>query len=182
MAIHQFNKHPAYRHLVQALRREQQVQLVALTFLILLSATVGSQFVRTNGLIAGVAFFGLFVGMALLLRLLAQKPWEDRHALLELLEHEPERVAWVYGTVTQRMPFGFRITSGGLLYFRLTDGDDHVVGMAPEHLKLVSRFLNRVLPRATFGYTAEREAAYRRDPLSLVRGKPVGRRSDARDS
>ena len=176
MAIHRFQTHPAYRHLLQALRREQQVQLVALTFLILLSATVGSQFIRVNGLIAGVAFFGLFVGMGLLLRLLAKKPWEDRHELLELLEHHPERVVWVYGTVTQRMPFGFRFTSGGLLYFKLLDGSDYVVSMAPQQLKLVSRFLNRVLPHATFGHSPAHEAAYRDDPNSLRRTRPVGRR------
>ena len=168
MAIHRFHKHPAYRHLVQALRREQQVQLVALTFLILVSATVGSQFLRVNGLIAGVAFTGLVVGMGLLLRLLARKPWEDHHELLELLDHEPERVVWVYHMVTQRMPFGFQFTKGGLLYLKLSDGDEYTVSMSPEHLKLVFRFLKRVLPHASFGFSAERQTAYRDDPKSLL--------------
>ena len=168
MAIHRYHKHPAYRHLVQALRRERQVQLVSLTFLILVSATVASQFLRVNGLIAGVAFFGLVVGMGLLMRLLARKPWEDRHELLELLHHEPERVAWVYHMVTQRMPFGFQFTKGGLLYLKLTDGDEYTVSMSPDHLKLVFRFLKRVLPRASFGFSQERQAAYRDDPRSLL--------------
>ena len=168
MAIHRYRNHPAYRHLVQALRREQQVQLVALTFLILVSATVGSQFLRVSGLIAGVAFCGLFVGMWLLLRLLARKPWEDHHALLELLDHEPGRVVWFYTIVTQRMPFGFEFMRSGLLYLKLDNGDDHTVSMSPEQLKLVARFLKRVLPHATFGYSRERAAAYRDDPRSLL--------------
>ena len=169
MAIHRYHKHPAYQYLVRALRREQQVQLVARTFLILVSATVGNQFVRVNWTISMVAFSGLFVGILLLIRLLRSKPWDDHHALLELLEHTPERVVWVYGTVTEQMPFGFKVTQGGVLYFKLLNGDDHSVGMSPQHLKLVSRFLNRVLPHATFGYTKERAAAYQTDPRSLLR-------------
>ena len=49
----------------------------------------------------------------------------------------------------------------------LDDGDEISVGLPAQKLKLISKFLNRILTETTFGYSQERAEQYRRDPNSL---------------
>lgn len=82
------------------------------------------------------------------------------HWRRELREH-PENVVWVYGMVTERMPFGFRLGSMATLHLVDKDGTMHSFGIKPNELKLVTKTLNRVLPHAEFGYHPDRELKFR---------------------
>lgn len=80
--------------------------------------------------------------------------------LINIIDHQPEKVLWVYTLKTNLMPFGFKIKDKGLIYFNLDNGDDICIKMPAKDLKLVSRFLNRLLPNAMFGFSEEKQAKY----------------------
>jgi len=130
--------HPGLNPLWESMerdRRQQQFAAIALIVLSLFSIVVG----------------GLF-------RILTEQPlafWRRQ------LREEPETIVWVYGLVTERMPFGFKTVAIGTLYFVEVSGETHTFSMKPAKLKLVTKTLNRVLPHAEFGYSPEREMKYR---------------------
>ena len=74
---------------------------------------------------------------------------------------DPENIVWVYGMVTERMPFGFKMATLGTLHLVDRDGGMHCFGLKPKELKLVTKTLNRVLPHAEFGYSEDRELRFR---------------------
>ena len=78
------------------------------------------------------------------------------------LTHHPKDILWVYSFVYQRMPFGFQMSSKGLMYFKMTNNREICVALPSKDLKMVSRFLNRVLPHAMFGYSKEKAAQYQK--------------------
>lgn len=106
---------------------------------------------------------GLYFGYVLLPQTRA-----DNSHLLHLLNTNPEKIVWVYGLRTQRHPFGLSFSQSGILYFKLADGDEISVGLPATKLKLVSAFLNRVLPHAVFGYTKERAENYQNNPAGSL--------------
>lgn len=77
------------------------------------------------------------------------------------MRENPESIVWVYGMVTERMPFGFRLSAMATLHLVDKDGGMHCFGLRPRELKLVTKTLNRVLPHAEFGYTPGREMKFR---------------------
>ena len=93
----------------------------------------------------------------------------DESPLMKMLIKKPQKVVWVYSVVTNRMPFGFQFSKNGLIYFKMIDGNEISIGMSEKELKIVSRFLNRMLPHATFGYSEEKEKRYLENPELLVR-------------
>lgn len=91
----------------------------------------------------------------------------DNHLLLNYLRYQPQHIVWVYSVITERAPFGIHLFRAGTLHFKLADGSDYTVGMQASKLKLVSKFLMRLLPHATFGYTVDREYTFRVSPERL---------------
>ncbi len=160
--------HPGLAPLWHGLRREWRLQLVSFIGLLLLG--VGFTLVGAIGpsaILTGIGIVLGVVGAILLVRHLLRRG--TRHRLVELLHERPEEIVWVYSVVTRRRPYGIQVLPSGTMYFKLIDGDDITVGIDPEQLKLVSQILNRVLPRAVFGYSEERARLYARDPASLLR-------------
>ena len=98
------------------------------------------------------------LGAFWLVRTIGRQPLREWQ---EALRDRPERIVWVYGTVTERMPFGLNFKRSGLLYLYDADGEAHSFSLPARQLLLVTKTLNRLLPRAEFGYTAERELKYR---------------------
>ncbi|MCB0705795.1 MAG: hypothetical protein KDC34_10820 [Saprospiraceae bacterium] len=96
-------------------------------------------------------------------------PWRPirQHRLFLMLEKQPDHFVWVYGLINQMSPYGFLFMRQGILYFKLADGQEISVSIPDDRLKMVSRFFNRVLPHATFGYSAERERMYKTNPEGL---------------
>ena len=69
------------------------------------------------------------------------------------------------------MPFGLEFISNCVIYFHLMDGSHESVSLPSKKQKLVSKFLNRLLPHATFCFSEERQQQYDIDPFMLMRGK-----------
>jgi len=151
--------HPGLNPLWESMerdRRQQQFAAVALIIISLFSIVFG---VTTRQLMwAMLGGIGCTAALWWLFRVLTEQPlahWRRQ------LREEPETVVWVYGLVTERMPFGFKTVATGTLHLVENDGDIHTFGMKPDELKLVTKTLNRVIPHAEFGYSPEREMKYR---------------------
>ena len=98
------------------------------------------------------------LGAFWLVRTLGRQPvlrWRER------LREQPDSFVWVYATVTERMPFGLQFSRSGVLYLFDAAGEEHSFGLPAKQLLLVTKTLNRLLPKAEFGYTPERELKYR---------------------
>lgn len=159
-------RHPAMRNLRNAILRELRMQfamsLVLLAFgsgLCVLTFKINVVF-SIIGL--GLSMVGgkLVVDTTTNLRI-------DNHLLLNYLRYQPQQIVWVYSIITERAPFGIHLFRQGTLHFKLADGSDYTVGMQASKLKLVSKFLMRLLPHATFGYTVDREYTFRVSPERL---------------
>ncbi|HMQ49364.1 MAG TPA: hypothetical protein PKA00_16755 [Saprospiraceae bacterium] len=162
MSIQPFKRHPAFQLLAAALRREKRMELVLYLALALTGIHLCIFFWPSNFYLCLVGSLVFAGGLYALIRLKQQD-----HELLHLLDQEPEKIVWVYSVVTHRQPFGIQLFQSGTLYFKLMDGNEISVVLPPSKLKLVSRFLNRLLPHASFGYSPERAALYKRDPALL---------------
>lgn len=152
-------KHPGLTPLWESMERtrtQQQVTAVVLMIAGLVLAVVGVVgrnlwFPFAGGGIATAALYWLY-------RILTDQPiayWRRE------LRDNPDDIVWVYGMVTERMPFGFRLGAMATLHLMDRDGGMHAFGLKPKELKLVTKTLNRVLPHADFGYSPEREMKYR---------------------
>ena len=156
-------RHPGLDPLWHSIRKDyRQRQLAAVGSLVLGiglmvigAGTQGLGYIVIGGLLSTLSLYWLY-------RLLREQPYEYWY---ETLADHPEEVVWLYGEVTERMPFGMAGQRMGTLYLFLQDGSDHSFGLPAEQLKLVTKTLGRLLPRAEVGYTEERELAYRGEIL-----------------
>jgi hypothetical protein len=165
-------KHPAMKILYQGLRKERLLQS-SFAGLLLVLAILG-----TGAFFPGVLGWISFVLLlAAIYWLLGIQPQQDalQHPFAKALTEEPERIVWVYSMITQMSPYGFRFARKGILYLKLDSGEELSLPLPPDKLKLISRFLNRVLPHATFGYDPEKAQRYQKAPESLRR---PGKRSE----
>ncbi len=95
----------------------------------------------------------------------------EKHRLIWLLKNQPYAIVWVYYVKTDQLPFGFHLSSATTLYFKLSDGDEITVGVSKKEFKIISRYLNRLLPHATFGYSRDRAQWYHVHPDMLRKKK-----------
>lgn len=161
-----YRNHPAMQILCNALLRDTRLQLLSALLLTGGSAILVS-FCFTNNII--LTAFGLttFVfGLRFFFKTVKQSSLKSNQLIL-LLNKNPQKIVWVYALNTQLNPFGLKFMNSGVLYFKLSDGDEISVGLPVKKLKLVSKFLNRILTETTFGYSKERAEQYRLDPNSL---------------
>ena len=161
-------QHPGLQPLWDSLereRRQQQFAAIGLMLVGLVTIVVGVAARTTvwplvGGIAATTALWWLF-------RLLSEQPLAE---LRRQLHDEPESIVWIYSTLTDRMPFGLKVQAAGTLYLVEADGTTQSYNLKPDHLRLVTKTLNRVLPAAEFGYTEERELTYRGE-VTKVRGR-----------
>ncbi len=113
-----------------------------------------------------LSFSFIVVGFKLLYD--ALKEWDiEEHRLIRLLKFQPEKIVWVYSVNTELAPFGIRLISTGMMYFKLNDRSEICVPIPSKQLKKISASLNSRLSHATFGYTLEREQWYEVSPYLL---------------
>lgn len=161
--------HPAMQALKKAVKRETRLQLFAALALTFIGVFICYQSFETNGFLVVLGLVGVIIGLRYTFRMATQ--WRVEHTrLMQLLLHNPKQIVWVYSTVTQHMPFGFQFINMGTLYFKLIDGDEISVSLKAKDLKIISRFLNRLLPHATFGFSKDKEQWFMAAPEMLIRG------------
>ena len=151
----------------RAILREILIQFSLYMGLMVISIIITWYGSKSSALLTLIGFFFSFLGFFYGIRMIRYWPVEQ-HPLLELLHHHPKKVVWIYTVVTQRMPFGLNTSQYGLLYFKLINGEDLCISLPAKRLRLVSHYLNRLLPHATFGYSPNKEQLYRINPEMLV--------------
>jgi len=161
-------RHPSMKLLCHAIARENRLQLIAAVVLTIVGILTIYYAFGLSHIIAGLGVVTTLIGIRLTFKFAQQQRVEESY-LVHLIFHEPDKIVWVYGLVTQHQPFGFNTTRSGVLYFNLVNGDNISVSLSAQKLKQVSFLLNRLLPRAVFGHTKERERQYARDPKSMLR-------------
>lgn len=153
--------HPGLLPLWRSIEREHRgKQLVAL-LLVVAGMFVGFLTLPYSAVLPFAGMLIATLGVYWLVRLLGEQP---AAALREELREHPERIVWVYGMVTERMPFGLNLMRSGTLYLVDDRGGVSDYSLPAAKLLMVTKTLNRLLPRAEFGYTEERELRYRGEP------------------
>ncbi len=110
------------------------------------------------------------IGIGLKLSYDTLKYWKPSSMrLIRLLFDKPKSIVWVYSIVTVRLPFGIQLARKGTMYFKLDDTDEITIRLYENDIPKVAKYLNQLLPHATFGHTQEREQWYMANPLLLVR-------------
>ena len=121
-----------------------------------------------NSYLSVLGLVALIIGIRHLYSIV-RMPRTEEERLWYLLEENPQQIVWIYSVTTQMMPFGFHLWDSGTMYFKLLDGDEITVGLPVQKLKMVSKFLNRLLPHASIGFSEERRALFEKDPKSLLK-------------
>ena len=163
-----YHLHPAMRELHFAIQKERSVKLIIALCLIFGGITIPYMYFRKNSFIASSGMVALIIGLRLLFGVI-RTPRSVDERLWHLLNENPRQIVWVYSVTTQTMPFGFHLWDAGTMYFKLLDGDEISVNLPVKKLKMVSKFLNRLMPHASFGYSEERRAQFEKDPKLLLK-------------
>ena len=163
-----YHLHPGMKLLRGALQKERNTKLIFALVLMVGGVTIPYVYFRTNSLAMVAGLIAILVGMRLMYEVIRTPKTADMR-LLQLLKNNPRKIVWVYSVTTQTMPFGFHLWDTGVMYFKLLEGDELTVHLPVKKLKMVSKFLNRLLPHASFGYSDERMAQYELDPKLLLK-------------
>jgi len=161
-----YRNHPAMQILCKALLREVRLQLFSALLLTGGSAILIYFCFNKNIILTIFGLTILVLGLSFFVKT-AKHFFIESNRLILLLNRDPQKIVWVYALNTQLNPFGLEFMNSGVLYFKLSDGDEISVGLPAPKLKLVSKFLNRILTETTFGYSKERAKQYKSNPSSL---------------
>lgn len=161
-----YRNHPAMQILCKALVREARLQLLSAFLLTGGSAILVYYCFEENIILTAFGLAGFVLGLRFFFKTTKQSSIESNRLIL-LLNKNRQKIVWVYALNTQLNPFGLEFMDSGVLYFMLDDGDEISVGLPAKNLKLISKFLNRILTETTFGYSKERAEQYRLEPNSL---------------
>lgn len=161
-------RHPAIKLLLRGIQRECNTQL-ALAMVPVVVGVVLFVWCRNWGAWVSVVSLSLWLMGLLLLKKILPQSHAETHALWQTLMHHPLRIVWVYTVRTQVMPFGLYLWETGQIYFNLVDGTTFCIYVPPRKLLMLSKFLNKLLPHATFGFSYDHEKLFRENPAQLVK-------------
>lgn len=156
------------RVLYRAIRRERNIKLIIALSLMFIGVMLPYFYFQKNKFIWSIGLAALAIGIWLMFSII-RTPQAVDERLWFLLNKETKKIVWVFSISTQRMPFGFHLWDAGTMYFKLVDGDELTINVPTKKLKMVSKFLNRLLPHASFGFTEERQAQFEEDPKLLLK-------------
>ena len=78
-------------------------------------------------------------------------------------------VVWVYHQVTHVMPFGIQLYKRFTIYIHTIHGKCFYMQVSEKQLMPCLKYLEKLLPRATFGHDVNKEQLYRANPSMLMR-------------
>ena len=163
-----YHLHPAMQLLHRGIQKERDIQLSFAICLITAGVVIPYIYFRENNFISSVGLVALIIGMRLLYGIV-RTPRATDERLWHLINENAQQIVWIYSITTQMMPFGFHLWDSGTMYFKLLDGDEITVSLPAKKLKMVSKFLNRMMPHASFGYSEERHEQFDKDPKLLLK-------------
>lgn len=168
MSQNRLYRHPAMRLLQQAIRREMRLQFAASLALFFLGLYLSYNTFHSN---IPLMIMGMVITLiaAKLLQHTISNLREGSNKLLLILLNHPKQVVWIYSVAVEHAPFGIHLFSRGTMYFKMADGMEMSVHLPHRQLRTISRFLHRLLPHATFGYSPDRDYSFRLSPENLRR-------------
>lgn len=152
----------------QSAAREQQIKLIVGSVLVTVGLLLLLFFFEENTLFPIAGLTALAFGIHSAYAYFTYRDL-DRLPLFQTLKYRPKQIVWIYAVMTERMPFGFKVSRNALMYFKLIDGQTYDVKVSPKRAEVISAGLNHLLPHTTFGYTEERELRYQKAPATLLR-------------
>jgi hypothetical protein len=161
-----YHHHPAMRLIRRSLRREWRTKIAIALALLAGGAAFTFFFFKRRNILAIFGPVAVMTGLRLMW-LSLRRPELAHDPLWQLLNHRRRQIVWVYSVNTRTMPFGFHLWDTGEMYFKLMDGSGTSLSLPARQLKMVSRFLNKLLPHASFGYSEERQRLFGTDPAAL---------------
>lgn len=164
--LEKYEPHPAMKLLRRSVRKEWALKLIFAFLFAGIGNWFGWYFFKRGNVLAAFGLASVLLGVWLLWSAL-RRPSSDSHPLFYLMKKKPEKIVWVYSENIQSMPFGFHLWDTGMMHFKLSDGGEITVSLPAEKLKMVSKFLNRILPHASFGYSEEKRQQFETDPTLL---------------
>lgn len=154
--------------LKQAAARDQRIKLIVAGVLVSVGLFLLLFFFEENTLFPIAGLTALAFGIHSAYAYFTYRDL-DRLPLFQTLKYRPQQIVWIYSVLTERMPFGFKVSRNALMYFKLIDGQDYDVRVSPKRAEVISAGLNHLLPHTTFGYTEARELRYQEKPAHLLR-------------
>jgi len=113
---------------------------------------------------AGMALWGLgFAGLEIL------RCRSGKEDLMQVLDHRPNSIVWVYYYKVESMPYGIKIGHWTTLYCMLEDRDKMALRCTEKECQMLMDALRERLPHATFGYSDAKSQWYAADPNLLRR-------------
>lgn len=153
--------------LSQALRLELRLKLIAAITNLLIGLVL---FLYAG--FWGLSFGALFFTIGIYLGFKTVSNWSiENSQLIFLLQYDPQKIVWVYTSITQRMPFGLAFSKVGTIHFKMVNGEDISLFIPVKYLNHLSLLLSKHLTHATFGYTVDREQWFRAAPELLLKNE-----------
>ncbi len=163
-----YHLHPAMQLLYKAIQKERYMKLILALCLMVSGVIFPYLFFQKNSFVTVAGLAVLLIGIQMMLGII-RTPQAVDERLWFLLNDNPKQIVWVYSVTTRTMPFGFHLWDAGTMYFKLLDGNEISINLPVKKMKMVSKFLNRLLPHATFGYSDERHWQFEKDPKTLLK-------------
>lgn len=113
---------------------------------------------------------GFFFFCALIVLFRAIKRFNvERNPFYIAVVYNSRNVVWVYHQVTHVMPFGIQLYKRFTIYIHTLHGKCYSLQVSEKQLMPCLKYLEKLLPRATFGHDIKKEQLYRANPIMLVR-------------
>lgn len=156
-------RHPAFQIVMNSVVREIRLvfflsffALVAGTCLLMISLKQGMLFAFLGAILVGIAGWLYFQYREI------QDP--EHSPIIKVLRNEQRRIVWVYPYITEVMPFGISLFKRCYIIMKLDDGEEHSFIIRMREKKLLLKWMKRLLPHTTFGFSKDREARYGNSP------------------
>jgi len=163
-----YQLHPAMQLLYKAIQRERNTKLV-LAMALMVAGTISPYlYFQENNFMTAAGLVALLIGLRLMFSVIRSSQ-TDGGQLWALICDKPGQIVWVYSITTQNMPFGFHLWDVGTMYFKMLDGNEISINLPVKKLRMVSKFLNRRLPHASFGYSSQLKDMFEADPSLLLK-------------
>ena len=89
------------------------------------------------------------------------------NSVYRLAEDDPDAVTWIYAVETQLNPWGIELSKTSEVILNTREKTDEKFVIPSRKLQGVMRAMNRLFPKASFGYTDERAMQYNENPELL---------------
>lgn len=160
-------RHPAFQIVVNSVVREIRLvfflsffALCAGTALLMVSLKYGILFAFLGSILVGISAWLYFQYREI------QDP--EKSPIIKALREEQGQIVWIYPYITEVMPFGVSLFKRCYIIIKLDDGAEHSFIIRMKEKKLLLKWMKRLLPHTTFGFSKDREARYGISPESFL--------------